>query len=238
MGSFNVIDYIFIGAVIVYMLFGFLSGLGMQILGWVELAVAALAGYLFYRINGNILLLPLIVIASGILFAVIIKIIRTLYLNFSGRERRILLSSRVLGALVGGLRGVVIGGFYLVSIYVFSIVFLNNSLFTNKFVKPSFFCSFIHRHNLIGSLRFVEAFNKNGGIFKRDKNGNITVNKEITERLQKVPSFKALLKDKDIMNSIKNKDYKKLLSNPKFIRLFKDKEFLKQLKSIIMSKQH
>jgi len=231
--SFNIIDYIFIGMILVYGLIGFLSGLLTQILGWVELVAVALTGYLFYKVNGNLLILPLVVIAAAVLFMIIARVVKSLYFSPSDEGRKISSYSRTLGAVAGGLRGVLVGGFYLVSVYMLSVMLLNNSAFTNNFIKHSFFCSLIHDHDLIGSLNIVEALAKNKDIFTTDKNNNIMVNKNIIEKLQNNPSFKALLEDKDIINSIKTKNYNKLLFNPKFIKLISDKEFVRQMKSVI-----
>ena len=231
--NFNIIDYIFIGMVLVYGLIGFLSGFLTQILGWVRLAAVALTGYLFYKVNGNLLILPLVVIAAAVLFMIIARVVRSLCFSPGDEGRKISFYSRTLGAAAGGLRGALVGGFYLVSVYMLSVMLLNNSTFTNNFIKHSFFCSLIHGHDLIGSLNIVEALAKNKDIFTTDKDNKIMVNKNIIEKLQNNSSFKVLLEDKDIMNSIKNKDYNKLLSSPKFISLINDKEFLKQMESVI-----
>lgn len=233
MVGFNVIDYIFIGIIIIYGLIGFLSGLLIQVLGWIELAAVILAGYLFYKINGNLLLLPLFVIATAVAFMIIVRLIKSLYLGPRDGGRKLLPYSRVLGAVLGGLRGAVVGGFYLVSVYMLSVAILNNSPFTNNFIKHSFFCSFIRHHDLTGNINIMEALGGNNNIFTTDKDNNLLVNKNIIEKLQNNPSFKALLEDKDIINSIKNRDYKRLFSNSKFIKLMSDKEFLSQMKSVI-----
>jgi len=219
--------------VLVYGLIGFLNGFLIQILGWVELVAVALTGYLFYKVNGNLLILPLVVIAAAVLFMIIARVVKSLYFSPSDEGRKISSYSRTLGAVAGGLRGALVGVFYLVSVYMLSVMFFNNSAFTNNFIKHSFFCSLIHDHNSIGNLNIVEDLSENNGILNTDKNNNLMVNREIVDKLQNIPAFKALLEDKDIINSIKRKDYNKLLFNPKFIRLFNDKEFVRQMKSII-----
>jgi len=232
--DFNIIDYIFIGIVFVYGIIGLLSGFLTQVLSWVELAAVAFVGYLFYKVNGNLLILPLVIIAAAVLFMIIARVIKSLYLGPRGEGKKIPSYSRIFGAVAGGLRGIVVGGFCLTSVYMLSVALLNSSAFTNNFIRHSFFCSFIRDHDLTGNLNIIEALARNNNIFATDKNSNnLVVNKEIIDKLQDIPSFKALLEDKSVINSIKNKDYNKLLSNPKFIKLISDKEFVTQMKSVI-----
>jgi len=232
--SLNIVDYIFIGMVLIYVLFGFSSGLLIQVLGWIEIAVVALTGYLFYKTNSNLLLLPLVVIATAVLFMIIMRVIKSLYFSpYDGEKSSLSYSSRILGGIAGGIKGALIGGFCLVSVYMLSFALFSNSAFTNNFIKHSFFCSFLQKHKLGSDLNIVNILGEHSDIFTTGTGKNISLNKNIMEKLQNNPSFKALLEDKDIINSIKTKDYNKLLFNPKLIKLINDKEFLRQMKSVI-----
>ncbi len=228
----NVIDYLLTGIICVYTLLGFLTGLLGQILGIVGIALSLYGGYLFYLRGGNLFYVPLVIIAIAVVFKVIIKVVKSVYLTSLSDSPRISLLSRVGGGVVGLLKGFIFSLVSLISLHFLSFAMLDKNTYLNRSLQESFFYSFLKENSLLPGI----------GIIKAEDDVNITVDtysrnkpsltEETLEELRDNPSFQEILKDRNLLESIRNRDYKAVLSNPKFLNLLKDEDFLNKLSEI------
>lgn len=228
----NIIDYILIGIVFVCALIGFATGMLRQLCGLFRIIFSLFVGYLFYKKTGNLLLLPVVVIATGIIFSVIVYIIRKVHRGWQKEKPKTSLFSRVGGGLTGGFKGMALACIALICMYLFTGVFIGINPAISEYVENSYFHSCLKQRNLLPATGVLRNIYFAGKLLNEDLIVELSENSEIISRLRKNPSIRAILKDEKLQQSIQNKDYKELFSNPKFLKLFKDKDFLNQIYSI------
>ncbi len=229
----NVIDYLLIGIICVFTLVGFLTGILGQILDIVGMGLSLYGGYLFYLKGGSLFYVPLVIIAIAIIFKIIIKVVKSVYFTSPSDSPRISLLSRMGGGVVGALKGVIFSLFIFIGIYFFSFTLLDKSTYLSISLRESFYYSFIKENNLLPGIGIIETADDANIILDTYSKNKLSLAKETLEELRDNPSFQEILKDKRLLESIRNRDYKALLSNPKFLNLLKDQDFLNKLSEIV-----
>ena len=228
----NIIDYVLIGIVFLYALIGFATGTLAQFCGLLGILVSLSAGYLFYKNTGNLFILPLVFIAASIIFKIVLYIIKKIYFSFQGKKPVISKPSRIFGSVIGLSKGTAFSFVILVFAYALSGLVAKISPKTEGYLDKSFFYSYIKQNDLLPGLKMVKNIHFANKLLTENANLRSPETVEIIRNLQENPSFKTLLSDNQLQESLKNKNYKELLSNPKFQELLKDRELLKQIYSI------
>ena len=229
----NVIDYLLTGIICVYTLLGFLTGLLGQILGIVGITLSLYGGYLFYLRGGNLFYVPLVIIAIAVVFKVIIKVVKSVYLISPSDNPRISLLSRVGGGVVGVLKGFIFSLVILISLHFLSFTILDKNTYLSRSLQESLFYSFLKENNLLPGIGIIRTEDDANIILDTYSRNKPSLTEETLEELRDNPSFQEILKDRNLLESIRNRDYKAVLSSPRFLNLLKDEDFLNKLSEII-----
>lgn len=228
----NLIDYISLGIVFLSALFGFAVGMIRQLLGLLGIAFSLIIGVLFYRKTGNLLLLPVVIITAGIIFKVIIHVIKKMCSDPGSEKPKISLPSRIGGGLIGSFKGAVLVFITLLCINLFMGISGRENTAISKRIAGSFFYSCVNENNLLLDIKVTRNIYFASKLVKENQTIVLPENDEGIRKLKENPSFKAIANDNDLQESIQNKDYRKVLSNPNIRKLLNDKELLKQIYSI------
>lgn len=230
----NIIDYILIGIVFLYALIGFASGMLRQVCGLLCIILSLFAGYLFYKKTGYLLLLPVSIIAAAIICNIVmyICVIKRVRPGSRKEKPKISLSSRIGGVLIGGFKGTALALMVLICSYLFMGIFIRASPAISGQLEGSFFYSYLEQRNLLPGIRVAKNVYFASKLLSENLTVDLPENDEIIRKLKKNPSYRAVLKDRELQQSIQNKDYKRVLSDPEFLKLLKDKDFLNQIYSI------
>ena len=228
----NIIDCILVGAVFLFALVGFAAGMLKQFLGILGIIVSLFAGYLFYKNTGNLLLVAVVIAVAGLIFKIAIYVIKKIYFNLRKEKERISLYSRMGGMLIGGFKGAAYVFIVLICIYSFEGIVGAASPDIARYFEDSFFYSYLKQGNLLSGAPLLKKIHFASKLISKKAAGNLLENDAAIYKLRQNPSVKAVLEDKELQQSMQNKDYGRILSNPKFIELLRDKEFLNQIASV------
>ena len=228
----NVVDYILIGVVSFYTLFGFIMGLMEQLLGLLGVMFSLLAGYLFYQKTGNFFLSPIVVIIVGIIFKIIVSLIKKMCSESKSEKSGISFTSRIGGGLIGAFKGAVSVFIALLCISLFLGIFNREGTAISEKIEGSFFYSYVNENNSFSNIEVIRNIYFAGKLLKENHTIVLQENDEVVRKLKENPSFNAIVNDPALRESIQNKDYKKVLSNANFRKLLNDKDFLKQICNI------
>jgi len=225
----NIIDYILLTIILLYVLLGFARGILVQLLGFVELGFALFCGYLFHQRSGNLFLMSAVIICAGIIFKIAVYFIKKIFFKLRKVKPRLTFISRITAAALGGLWAMALVFVILLGVYASSGVLFLASPAARNYFNNSFLYSYLERSNIFSNITMVRRINLAGRLLYTGLKGNTLHRQEIISKLQEIPSFRAALEDKEFVQSIRNKNYEKVLSNPKFLKLLQNKELLDQL---------
>jgi uncharacterized membrane protein required for colicin V production len=228
----NVVDYILIGIVLLYALFGFVSGLLTQICGLLSIIFSLSVGYLFYEWTGNLLFSSLILIAALIGFRILIHIIKRIYFGLRKKRPKLSFNSRILGGLIGSFKGGACASMALIFVYLFSGILGKVAPAITEHLEKSLFYSHLRQLKLLSSVGTFKNIYFASKLLGEDLDIKLSDNYPVLDELRNNPSFRAILEDEELLQSIQDKDYKKVLSHPKFLNLLNDKDFLRIISSI------
>ena len=229
----NIIDYILLTVILLYVLMGFARGVLAQLLGFAGLGFALFCGYLFHQTSGNLFLMSAVIIVAGIIFKIVVYIIKKVFFKLRKVKPRLTFISRITAGALSGLWAMALVFVILLGVYASSGVLFLASPAAGNYFNNSFLYSYLERNNIFSNITMARRINFSGRLLYTGLKGNTLYRQELISRLQEIPSFRAALKDKELVQNIRDKNYKKVLSNPKFLKLLQDKGLFDQLLCII-----
>ncbi len=219
----NIIDAIAAGIVGFYFVTGYVSGLLKKVLGIMSFVISAVAAYIYYNKGAGLLN----VIALFLLTNLVLIIVVGLWMRLKRKDGAILsFSSRAAGGIVGSIEGAAY-----VLVMLTTINYFNGIIsVTNPVIAANLESSFLYsRYRKI-------SMGPNAQIGK-EKQETIVFDPQTVDKLRENPSLKAMLDDKQLLESINQKDYGRVISCPAFLKVINDRELLKELIKV-MPKDH
>ena len=221
------IDYIVIAILILFIVRGFMRGFLKTIIGPFLVVIGAIASYIYYKRNQNLL----IALGLSILIPIGLGIISSLLSKFLKKEKEkkdLFLLSRITGAFLSGLWGAAL-------IILTLIVFVEIPAPFSWLKKGQEIVASSRTYQLINKLSnhaLTTPFQSVPRVMEVLQNPKEMKKIEFTKEYQAViqdDKIQNILGDKEIQNNIKNKNYFALLSNPKMKAVLADKELAEKM---------
>jgi len=221
----NILDTVLAGILAFNLTIGFLKGFLQKAFGVLSFAIGVVAAYAYYKNGGTLFKVMLVFILANLVLRVLFWVLKKMLRgNIEGPS----FFSRVGGGIIGGAEGALCVLAVLVLLHFLNGMagaahpgiprVLENSLFYSRYKE------FSKSSNIPG---VKETFAMGESL--KGKQKKLVLDPAAAGKLRDNPSIKAILEDKQLLESIQKKDFAKIISNPKFIKLLSDKELLKQL---------
>ena len=228
----NMIDVMLIGIVIGFFLTGYIRGLLRQALEVLCFIIAAAAAYVYYKKNGSLLGITLVFTLTNLGLGVVFWGLRKLSHKKATRPS---FTCRMAGGAIGGFEGIIFALVTLVSLHFLGgAIAAVNPRIAESLEASSFYARY-KAISMTSRVPLVKEIYRMGELSK-GKTGGIVLSPQAVRQLEKNPSIQAVLEDKQLAESIKQKDYGKIISNPKFLKILNDKKLVKQLMTIGLEK--
>ncbi len=220
------IDVILIGIVTGFFLTGFIRGLLRQALEVLCFIIAAAAAYVYYKNNGSLLRITLVFtltnLGLGVVFWGLLKLLRK-------KGEKLSFTSRFAGALIGGFEGIIFALVTVVFLHFLSGAIAAAKPHIAERLEDSFFYARYKAISLASQVPVVKETYRMGELLKGKK---IALEPQTVRQLEQNPSIQAVLEDKQLAESIKQRDYAKIITHPKFLKILDDRRLVKQLVAI------
>ena len=210
----NELDIMLIAVLVVSSLMGYFKGFIKEARGVVSIIISAVVTYIYFKRGGSLLSLSLIFILTNLGLAVAFWALKK-FVWQSGHE--LALSYRMGGVAIGLLRGMASVWLVLASLGLFSGILKVTRPDINEYLETS---ALYARYRGINPAPAKSL---------KDKPAPGGLPKEVVKEFIKIGSVKAILEDKQLIESLNQEDYVKVMGNPKFLNLLNGREFLKQL---------
>lgn len=222
----NMIDAILIGIVTGFFLTGFIRGFLRQVLEVACFIIAAAAAYVYYKNNGSLLRITLVFaltnLGLGAVFWGLLKLLRK-------KGEKLSFTSRFAGALIGGFEGIIFALVTVVFLHFLSGAIAAANPHIAERLEASFFYTRYKAISLACNVPVVKETYRMGELLKGKR---IALEPQAVSQLEQNPSIKAALEDKQLAESIKQRDYAKIITHPKFLKILDDRRLVKQLVAI------
>ncbi len=187
--------------------------------------------YVCYKRGVNVFLLPLVFIAVALVFNFCARLLIRLFSHPADDRHGVSSFSRLIGGLIGGLKGLALAVSLLFCIQLLAGPLNRIYPAVGAYLEGSALNSYFKQIIRSSDVNAAKAVYYAGELLKREPKKSFLPD-ETVRNLQSNSSLKAVIEDEDLMQSLKGGDYKKIFSSQKFLNLLKDKEFLGRIASI------
>lgn len=228
----NTIDAVLSGIIGLQVIVGLLRGFLNEAVKMGIFLASAAAAYLYYEKGESLLTITLVFFLALLVLHMVFWLVRKLVFKYEVKPS---LCSRVGGGIIGACEGAVQVLAILVSLHFLNGILGSQNPELTRTIEASFFYT---RYRVMSMASAAPGAQKVYQIAEALKagDGQIELDEETVNKLRENKSIQAILGDKELLESIRQRDYVKTISNPKFISLLNSRELLKQLTAMELKK--